>query len=232
MDNLPFIPFNSDSLMNQPFIFTYQPLDSAYYSKKEDDLKKIEEIIGKDSYANLVSTIAIIVTLVIFIIQSWNSNKDRKKGIKQNWFMSVIIQPNLDNIDKFYNQVFQRISRSISNLQRGTDGRFIPRQKARANRALRDLRNNFFDDFVTIVQSYDKSLATNINITINDLQDLCSEQIDNYLNADMYSLKKRIYENRAALISLLYEGIKGKDKWYIRILKKIRKYIPFHFHSS
>lgn len=232
MDNLPFIPFKNDSLMNQPFVFTYQPLDSTYYSKKEDYLKRIEEIISQDSYANFISTIAIIITLITFIIQSWSANKDRKKEIKQNWFMSVIIQPNLDNIDKFYNQVSQSISSNISVLKRATDGRFIPRQKARANRALRNLRNDFFDDFVTIVQSYDKSLATSINITINDLQDLCSQQIDNYLNADTYSLKKRIYENRAALISLLYEGIKGKDKWYIRILKKIREYIPFHFHSS
>lgn len=172
MDNLPFIPYNNDSLMNQPFIFTYQPLDSTYYSKKEDDLRKIEKIISKDSYANLVSTIAIIVTLIIFIIQSWNSNKDRKKQIKQNWFMSVIIQPNLDSIDKFYNQVSQSLISNISVLQRTTDGRFIPRQKARANRALRNLRNNFFDNFVTIVQSYDTTLATKINKTINDLPQL------------------------------------------------------------
>lgn len=207
MDNLPFIPFKNDSLMNQPFIFTYQPLDSTYYSKKEDDLKRIEEIIGKDSYANLISTIAIVVTLFIFILQSWKANKDRKKGIKQNWFMSVIIQPNLASIDQFYNQVLQRISRNISELQRMTDRRLMPRQKAKANRALRDLRNDFFDDFVTIVQSYDKSLATEINVTINDLQDLCSQQIDNYLNADMHQIKRRIYENRASLISLLYKGI-------------------------
>lgn len=212
MDNLPFIPYNNDSLMNQPFIFTYQPLDSTYYSKKEDDLRKIEKIISKDSYANLVSTIAIIVTLIIFIIQSWNSNKDRKKQIKQNWFMSVIIQPNLDSIDKFYNQVSQSLISNISVLQRTTDGRFIPRQKARANRALRNLRNNFFDNFVTIVQSYDTTLATKINKTINDLQDLCSRQIDNYPNADNHQIKKGIYENRATLISLLYEGIKGEEK--------------------
>lgn len=208
MDNLPFIPFNNDSLMNQPFIFTYQPLDSTYYSKKEDDLKRIEEIIGKDSYANLVSTIAIIVTLIIFIIQSWNSNKERKKQIKQNWFMSVIIQPNLDSIDKFYNQVSQSLISNINVLQRTTDGRFIPRQKARANRALRNLRNNFFDDFVTIVQSYNTTLATKINKTINDLQDLCSQQIDNYSETNIPQIKKKIYENRASLISLLYEGIK------------------------
>ncbi len=231
MDNLPFIPLRNDSLMNQPFIFTYQPLDSTFYSKKEDDLKRIEEIIGKDSYANFISTIALAVTLFIFIIQNCKSNKDRKKGIKQNWFMSVIIQPNLSNIDNFYNKIQQRINSNISELKGTTDGRFITRKKARANRALRDLRNNFFDNFVTIVQSYDKSLATKINKTINDLQDLCSQQIDNFSYADKLQIKKKIYENRAALISLLYEGIK-EEKWYIMLFKSIRKHISFHFHSS
>lgn len=232
MDNLPFIPFRNDSLMNHTFIFTYQPLDSIYYSKKEDDLKRIEEIIGKDSYANLISTIAIIVTLFIFIIQSLKANKDRNKGINQNWYMSVIIQPNLNNIDNFYNKIHQRINNNINELKGITDGRLIPRKKARANRSLRDLRNDFIDNFVTIVQSYDTSLATKINRTINDLQDLCSNQIDNYLNADIHQIKKRIYENRASLISLLYEGIKGEGKRNFGLFKKIRKFIPFHFHSS
>lgn len=138
--------------------------------------------------------------------------------------MSVIIQPNLNNIDKFYNQIHQRINNNINTLKGITDGRFIQRQKARANRTLRDLRNDFLDNFVTIVQSYDKSLATKINKTINDLQDLCSQQIDNYSNTDISQIKKKIYENRASLISLLYEGIKEeKEKWYKRIFKWRRR---------
>lgn len=220
MDNLPYIHFKNDSLMKQHFVFTYQPLDSIYYSKKEDELERLEKIISTDFYANVISTLAIILTIAIFIRQNYINNKDRKKETKKNWYMSVIIQPNLNNIDKFYNQIHQRINNNINALKGITDGRFIQRQKARANRTLRDLRNDFLDNFVTIVQSYDKSLATKINKTINDLQDLCSQQIDNYSNTDISQIKKKIYENRASLISLLYEGIKEeKEKWYKRIFK-------------
>lgn len=219
MDNLPYIHFKNDSLMKQHFVFTYQPLDSIYYSKKEDELERLEKIISTDFYANVISTLAIILTIAIFIRQNYINNKDRKKETKKNWYMSVIIQPNLNNIDKFYNQIHQRINNNINALKGITDGRFIQRQKARANRTLRDLRNDFLDNFVTIVQSYDKPLATKINKTINDLQDLCSQQIDNYLNTDISQIKKKIYENRASLISLLYEGIKEEEKWYQRIFK-------------
>lgn len=208
MDNLPFIPFKNDSLMNQPFVFTYQPLDSLYYSKKEYDLERLEKVISTDFYANVISTVAIIITIAIFIRQNYINNRDRKKETKKNWYMSVIIQPNLNNIDSFYIKIQQRINNNINMLKGITDGRFIPRQKAKANRALRNLRNDFFDDFVTIVQSYDTTLATKINKTINDLQDLCSKEIDNYIDANIPQIKKKIYENRASLISLLYKGIK------------------------
>ncbi|WP_456100625.1 hypothetical protein [Phocaeicola plebeius] len=191
-----------------------------YYSKKEDELERLEKIISTDFYANAISTLAIILTIAIFIRQNYINNKDRKKETKKNWYMSVIIQPNLNNIDKFYNQIHQRINNNINTLKGITDGRFIQRQKARANRTLRDLRNDFLDNFVTIVQSYDKSLATKINKTINDLQDLCSQQIDNYSNTDISQIKKKIYENRSSLISLLYEGIKEEEeKWYKRFFK-------------
>ncbi|MBM6656073.1 hypothetical protein H6B28_12395 [Bacteroides mediterraneensis] len=224
MDNLPYIHFKNDSLKNQSFIFTYQPLDSLYYNKREDELERLEKIISTDFYANAISTLAIILTIAIFIRQNYINNRDRKKETKKSWYMSVIIQPNLNNIDTFYNQIHQRINNNINSLKRINDGRFIPRQKARANRALRDLRNDFLDNFVTIIQSYDKSLATNINRIINDLQDLCSNQIDNYSNADISQIKKRIYENRASLISLLYDGIKEeKEKWYKRIFKRKRR---------
>ncbi len=220
MDNSPYIHLKNDSLMKQPFVFTYQPLDSMYYSKKEDELERLEKIISTDFYANAISTLAIILTIAIFIRQNYINNKDRKKETKKNWYMSVIIQPNLNNIDKFYNQIHQRINNNINTLKGITDGRFIQRQKARANRTLRDLRNDFLDNFVTIVQSYDKSLATKINKTINDLQDLCSQQIDNYSNTDISQIKKKIYENRSSLISLLYEGIKEEEeKWYKRFFK-------------
>lgn len=224
MDNSPYIHLKNDSLMKHPFVFTYHPLDSTYYSKKEDELERLEKIISTDFYANAISTLAIILTIAIFIRQNYINNKDRKKETKKNWYMSVIIQPNLNNIDKFYNQIHQRINNNINTLKGITDGRFIQRQKARANRTLRDLRNDFLDNFVTIVQSYDKSLATKINKTINDLQDLCSQQIDNYSNTDISQIKKKIYENRASLISLLYEGIKEeKEKWYKRIFKWRRR---------
>lgn len=224
MDNSPYIHLKNDSLMKHPFVFTYQPLDSTYYSKKEDELERLEKIISTDFYANAISTLAIILTIAIFIRQNYINNKDRKKETKKNWYMSVIIQPNLNNIDKFYNQIHQRINNNINTLKGITDGRFIQRQKARANRTLRDLRNDFLDNFVTIVQSYDKSLATKINKTINDLQDLCSQQIDNYSNTDISQIKKKIYKNRASLISLLYEGIKEeKEKWYKRIFKWRRR---------
>lgn len=215
MDNFPFFPMKNDSFGNQTFVFTYQPLDSTYFSKEENLLNKYETMIGKDSYANLVATATLIVTLIIFIYQNYKSVKEKKLAIRQNWFMTVIVQPNLNNINNFYENTVLKLNEHLCSIRRSHNTSTITVKKAKANRSIKNIKNDFFDDFVTIIQSYDKELATNTEKLLNNLQDLCSESIDNYSTIEDRFIRKKIFENRASLISLLYEGInKKKKKWY------------------
>lgn len=224
MDSYSFIPILKDTANNKAIIFTtYQPLDSVYIVRKEDAFKEVENMIGKDSYANLISTIALICTLLIFNLQNRKSNKDKKVAIKQNWFLTIIVQPNLNGINEFYNNISDRLINELDNLKTiRTPGR-IAAQKATTNRVVKKIKSDFFDNFVTIVQSYESELATQIEGVLNDLQDLCSESIDNYENVEYHLTRKKIFENRAILISILYNGIKEKEKWYKRIFKWKRR---------
>lgn len=224
MDSYSFIPILKDTANNKAIIFTtYQPLDSVYIVRKEDAFKEVENMIGKDSYANLISTIALICTLLIFNLQNRKSNKDKKVAIKQNWFLTIIVQPNLNGINEFYNKISDKLINELDNLKTiRTPGR-IAVQKAMTNRVVKKIKSDFFDNFVTIVQSYESELATQIEEVLNDLQDFCSESIDNYENVEYHLTRKKIFENRAILISTLYNGIKGKEKWYKRIFKWKRR---------
>lgn len=224
MDSYSFTPILKDTANNKAIIFTtYQPLDSVYIIRKEDAFKEVENMIGKDSYANLISTIALICTLIIFNLQNRKSNKDKKVAIKQNWFMTIIVQPNLNGINEFYNNISDRLINELNNLKTIRSPESIATQKAATNRVLKKIKSDFFDNFVTIVQSYESELATQIEGVLNDLQDLCSESIDNYENVEYHLTRKRIFENRAILISILYNGIKEKEKWYKRIFKFKRR---------
>lgn len=224
MDSYSFIPILKDTANNKAIIFTtYQPLDSVYIVRKEDAFKEVENMIGKDSYANLISTIALICTLLIFNLQNRKSNKDKKVAIKQNWFLTIIVQPNLNGINEFYNNISDRLINELDNLKTIRTPERIAAQKATTNRVVKKIKSDFFDNFVTIVQSYESELATQIEGVLNDLQDLCSESIDNYENVEYHLTRKKIFENRAILISTLYNGIKEKEKWYKRIFKWKRR---------
>lgn len=224
MDSFSFIPILKDTTNNKTMLLTYQPLDSVYLVKKEDVFKEVENMIGKDSYANLISTVALICTLVIFNIQNKKSNKDKRIAIKQNWFITIIVQPNLNGINEFYNNISDRLINELDNLRAITRPGRIAAQKATTNRVLKKIKSDFFDNFVTIVQSYESELATQIEEVLNDLQDLCSESIDSYENVEYNLVRKKIFENKATLISILFNGIKGKEKWYKSFFKWIFKW--------
>lgn len=74
------------------------------------------------------------------------------------------------------------------------------------------------------MQSYESELATQIEEVLNDLQDLCSESIDSYENVEYNLVRKKIFENKATLISILFNGIKEKEKWYKSFFKWIFKW--------
>lgn len=192
MDSYSFIPILKDTANNKAIIFTtYQPLDSVYIVRKEDAFKEVENMIGKDSYANLISTIALICTLLIFNLQNRKSNKDKKVAIKQNWFLTIIVQPNLNGINEFYNNISDRLINELDNLKTIRTPERIAAQKATTNRVVKKIKSDFFDNFVTIVQSYESELATQIEGVLNDLQDLCSESIDNYENVEYHLTRKK-----------------------------------------
>lgn len=144
MDSYSFIPILKDTANNKAIIFTtYQPLDSVYIVRKEDAFKEVENMIGKDSYANLISTIALICTLLIFNLQNRKSNKDKKVAIKQNWFLTIIVQPNLNGINEFYNKISDKLINELDNLKTiRTPGR-IAVQKAMTNRVVKKNKKRF-----------------------------------------------------------------------------------------
>lgn len=98
MDDNTFTIFNTDSVSTKTFAFI--PIDSVFTEVKKDSFIDIcDRYIGKDSYANFIATITLIITLIIFIIQTCKSNKDKKENIKKNWYLTVIVQPNLNDIN-------------------------------------------------------------------------------------------------------------------------------------
>lgn len=172
--------------------------------------EKPHSFLGTDLFANLVSAGALLITLVIFIIQTRQARKEQRRTIKENWYLAIILQPNMEKLDKYYMNEATQLETQINKL-RGRHGKDTT-EKAKSIKILRDLKNDFFNHFILMVQGYDVNIAQAAENILNELTDLNSECIDHYKRVSITDSKRRVFENKARLINTLYRGISKDSK--------------------
>ena len=163
-----------------------------------------------DLFANLVSAGALLSTVCICIIQTKRAGKEQRRTIKENWYLTIILQPNMEKLDKYYTDEAAQLETQINKL-RGRHGKETT-EKAKSNKILRDLKNDFFNHFILMVQGYDVKIAQTAENILNELTDLNSECIDQYKRVNIADSKRKVFENKAKLINALYKGISKDTK--------------------
>ncbi len=175
-----------------------------------EDVKEERNFFGTDLFANLVSAGALLITLIIFIFQTRQARKEQRRTINENWYLSIILHPNMDELDKFYKEEANQLEAQINKLK-GRHGKEIT-EKAKSIKLLRDLKNDFFNHFILMVQGYDVNIAQNAENILNELTDLNSECIDHYNRVNIADSKRLVFENKAKLINALYKGISNDSR--------------------
>lgn len=201
------IPLTSDSVigMSDSLIDVNELKSEVVQAEKEEG----NIFFGTDLFANLVSAGALIITLVIFIIQSKQARKEQKRTINENWYLTIILQPNMEELDKFYKEEANQLEALINKLK-SRHGKETT-EKAKANKILRELKNDFFNHFILMVQGYDVNIAQEAENILSELTDLNSNCIDHYSRVNIVDSKRKVFENKAKLINALYKGI-SKDE--------------------
>lgn len=176
-----------------------------------------------DLFANLVSAGALLITLVIFIFQTRQARKEQRRTINENWYLTIILQPQMEELDKFYKDEAKLLETQISRLK-GNHGKETI-EKAKSIKKLRDLKNDFFNHFILMVQGYDVNIAQEAENILNELTDLNTESIDHYDSVDIVDKKRLVFENKAKLINSLYKGISktSASTWWGRLFHRHRK---------
>lgn len=206
-DSIYIIPSFSDSSICN--------VDSSACScvfKSEIKMPEEEKLnfFGTDLFANLVSAGALLITLVIFMIQTRQARKEQRRTIKENWYLTIILQPNMDELSNFYKNEAAQLETQIKKL-RGRHGKDTI-EKAKSIKILRDLKNDFFNHFILMVQGYDVNIAQTAEDILNELTDLNSDCIDHYNKVSIADAKRKVFENKAKLINALYKGISKDSK--------------------
>ena len=134
--------------------------------------------------------------------------------------MNIILSPQLEEINNFYKKTNEDLKKSIAELLANFDNMghadFLALQREKIN-SFKQIRRNYFNNFSSMIRSYDPHLANNFDQEINELDDIYTEVLDKpkeYI--EFGDVTARIYANKSKIISLLFNVIRRKS-WFINL---------------
>lgn len=153
-----------------------------------------------------IEIIGISIAFFTFVIERILAARREKKSDNYQWFLTIIVQPQLDDINSFYQQTFEQLDGACENLKCATVINIDYHIKKRVYcEEFKDRRRLFFNNFVSIVGSFDSKMAFEIERLINQLDDCYVRAIDFPNTKEIVdSTKHKIYENRANVYKTLF----------------------------
>ncbi|MBE6273356.1 MAG: hypothetical protein E7097_05660 [Bacteroides sp.] len=140
------------------------------------------------------------------------SDKDIKVK-EREWYLSVIVQPQIDSINEFYKELIEKVSNDVENIR---DNIYLSEMDILVcqSKIIADNQEyiySFFDHLETLVQPFDEKLSMSIVDEAMDLEDRTSKLIEYYLkNKDesLGDIRRLLLLNKVNVISLLYDKSK------------------------
>ena len=160
---------------------------------------------------HFIEMAAIILALCTFILERILNYKREKKNSKYDWFLKIIVEPNLDDIKEFYIKADNDLRIACKDLQNResslNDMEYAIQVRTYHNTFKTD-RRKFFNNFVSMIGSFDKKMALKVDGIINELDDFYGTALD-YANSDVNTegMIADIFKNKADLYQTLFKRI-------------------------
>lgn len=162
-----------------------------------------------------VGDVLTFLGIAIAIYEYWrNSKESREQALssqKETWFLNVIVLPQLDSINKFYQDLIIRIvdDKGIVECFRKEDFDQCLVDVAGLKKQRKDEINDFFDHIVALVMSYDENLGRDINDIVMALEDIYVKAIDGYVKDEKVdNIRAQFLQHKQQLIAKLNTGLK------------------------
>lgn len=162
-----------------------------------------------------VGDVLTFLGIAIAIYEYWrNSKESREQALssqKETWFLNVIVLPQLDSINKFYQDLIIRIvdDKGIVEGFRKEDFDQCLVDVAGLKKQRKDEINGFFDHIVALVMSYDENLGRDINDIVMALEDIYVKAIDGYMKDEKVdNIRAQFLQHKQQLIAKLNTGLK------------------------
>jgi hypothetical protein len=156
--------------------------------------------------------IGIIIAIYQFKKQMTKNREEQKLANIKNWYLTVIVIPQLESINSFYSKLIDNLIENVDELNRIGEKDLAVLSQMQADR--KDDINAFFDHLQSLIKSFDIELSKKLSHKIMDLED-CVTIILSDIYFDINSLsstqiRRELLLNKKDIISLLYTGIDDK----------------------
>lgn len=189
------------NLLNQIVVNPVEHKDSYYYLS-------FNEVITL-----LLAVLSVAIAIYQFNKQMSKNREEQKVANKKNWFLSVIVLPQIEAVNAFYKKIIEDVLFDMSILQPGNFGNIILLSEKQAER--KEQINAFFDHLQSLVRSFDISLSRRIADEVEKLEDEVTVMLgDFYFNIDnptRHEIRRRLLLSKKNVISLLYQKTQDDD---------------------
>ena len=157
-----------------------------------------------DFLGNLLTILGFILAWWQFKKQSEENRKSQKNQNEKNWYISVIVIPQLNGINNLFEDLVEKVFYSYTDLHQKKD--YI--KQAQFQRANKEIISSSLTHFQQMVVSFDDQLGHKISEMVDKLQDCVTkitESSDNLTKAD---IRGKILEFKGELISEVFNVVK------------------------
>lgn len=181
--------------------------DSLRYIDGANAVISMSTKLGYPTWGDIIATIALIVSVIIFICQMKIERNNRDNNQKKTWFLEVIVKPGLDELHRSYLEFIENIIQITIELKEkdsiisASDLREL---QSKRMAELLDSISNRLEPFSMMVKSYDFNLGQKLSIVENELVDIASEIINNYTHILEEDIRTRVLKNYQTYIAGLY----------------------------
>jgi hypothetical protein len=159
--------------------------------------------------------ISVVVTLVLFIVDRLIASRIRKKEIQRNWYLKVLVEPNLVRINDFFDLVCNTYSNaSIFLLQ----SKNVAHEDyvilcVQENEKFIDLKRVLIAYLIYPLSNNYPAISEKIDKCLQDLEDDFTVGIDKerFSMDAINEFKLNAYKKKSELLNILYSPLSKKN---------------------
>lgn len=154
-------------------------------------------------------TIALIVTVIIFLITTILNNLNIIDDRKKRWYVEIIINSNLEKIDCFFKLALEKFKTHKKNLTSNHEnvGNEYLIDKAKSTKEINDLQNKFQFEIIPIFKSYDNHIAKDLSNILERFRDYYTDNIGIETIKTAADITDELEEIKSSFYKRLYKPV-------------------------